>query len=57
MENKQKERWVELAERAANEQDSVKLMALVTELNEVLAHKPQRVDNTIAQPKAADGKS
>jgi hypothetical protein len=51
-----KERWVELAELAANEQDPTRLMALVSELNELLAHKPQRAPRPDSTQKANDAK-
>ncbi len=51
-----KERWVELAELAANEQDPTRLMALVSELNELLAHKPQRAASADSIPKTRDAK-
>ena len=41
-----RERWMELAELAANEQDPDKLMALVREINELLDKKQRRLDDT-----------
>ena len=41
---KQKEKWMELCELAANEQDANKLMALITEINRLLEEKAQRVE-------------
>jgi hypothetical protein len=38
---KQKEKWMELCELAANEQDANKLMALITEINHLLEIKRQ----------------
>ena len=38
------ERWLELAELAANEQDPKKLMALISEINQLLAEKQARLD-------------
>jgi hypothetical protein len=40
-----RERWMELAELAANEQDPNKLMALVAETNELLEQKRKRLEN------------
>jgi hypothetical protein len=40
-----RERWMELAELAANEQDPDKLMELVRELNELLDKKQRRLDD------------
>ena len=40
-----KERWFQLAERAANEQDSEKLHALIKEINDLLAEKQKRLDD------------
>jgi hypothetical protein len=39
-----KERWQELCERAAVEQDSQKLVALVEEINKLLQEKQDRID-------------
>jgi hypothetical protein len=39
-----KERWMELCELAAVEQDSQKLLALTQEINRLLAEKQERVD-------------
>jgi hypothetical protein len=39
-----RERWMELAELAANEQDSKKLIELVREINELLETKQRRLD-------------
>ena len=38
----QRERWMELAELAAKEQDSGKLLDLVHEINELLGEKQQK---------------
>jgi hypothetical protein len=40
---KTKERWQELCEQAANEQDPKKLMALVKEINRLLEEKQARL--------------
>jgi hypothetical protein len=39
-----KERWKELCEQAAVEQDHDKFLAIIQELNEVLAAKEQRLN-------------
>ena len=41
--NMQKERWFELCELASKEQDAVKLLALVQEINRLLEEKEQRL--------------
>lgn len=43
MEGPTKERWYELCELAAKEQDASKLVALVTEINRLLEEKEQRL--------------
>jgi hypothetical protein len=43
---KQKEKWMELCELAANEQDANKLMALIAEINRLLEEKEQRPDTS-----------
>jgi hypothetical protein len=42
----QKEKWMELCELAANEQDPNKLMALVMEIDRLLKVKQQRLDTS-----------
>jgi hypothetical protein len=37
------ERWMELAKRAAIEQDPVKLLELITEINKLLLEKEERL--------------
>jgi hypothetical protein len=44
MQGADKERWKVLAEQAAVEHDPVKLMALVKEIDELLAKKQARLD-------------
>jgi hypothetical protein len=46
----QAERWKELAELAANEQDADKLMALVREIIELLDAKQKRLDEARRRP-------
>jgi hypothetical protein len=43
MQEKIKERWLELCEQAAIEQNSEKLVALVHEINRMLDEKEQRL--------------
>jgi len=38
-----KERWWELAEQAAIEQDPVKMLELITEINKLLLQKEERL--------------
>lgn len=51
MKDKAKERWMELCERAANEQDSAKLLELVKEINRLLDAKTKRLDSEADKPK------
>jgi hypothetical protein len=44
-----KERWMELCEHAAVEQDSQKLLLLVQEINTLLAEKQERLEVTPVQ--------
>jgi hypothetical protein len=41
---KDKERWLELCEQAAVEQDPKKLLELVAEINRLLGEKQSRLD-------------
>jgi hypothetical protein len=43
---KNRERWMELAELAAGEQDPDKLIELVTEIDRLLAEKQKRLEST-----------
>ena len=43
MQGQLKARWMQLCEQAAVEQDSVKLMALVNEINRMLDEKEDRL--------------
>ena len=38
------ERWMRLAEQASREQDTQKLLALIREINELLAEKQDRLN-------------
>jgi hypothetical protein len=46
MRGQKKERWMELAEQVANEQDPVKFDQLVDELNRLLREKDSRLHPT-----------
>ncbi len=43
MQGEKRERWLELCELAAIEQDPVKLLKLVKEINDLLLEKEQRL--------------
>jgi hypothetical protein len=43
MEGEKKERWMELAERATVGQDPVEMLRLITEINQLLMEKEQRL--------------
>jgi hypothetical protein len=45
-----RERWMELAALAANEQDPVKLVALVREINQLLEQKQKRLEDSRRAP-------
>ncbi len=46
MQEKQRERWMELCEQASVEQDPDKLLALVVEINRLLEEKEKRLLST-----------
>jgi len=46
-----RERWMELAELAATEQDGAKLVALTNEIDRLLAEKQNRLDHSRIPPK------
>ena len=48
--SEQKEKWMELCELAANEQDARKLMALIAEIARLLEVKQQRLDTSNPHP-------
>jgi hypothetical protein len=50
MQGPTKERWQELCERAAIEQDSDKLLELVKEIDRLLAEKQDRLSNKKPHP-------
>jgi hypothetical protein len=43
LQRKNKERWLELTEQAANEQDSEKMLLLIKEINDLLEVKEKRL--------------
>jgi hypothetical protein len=50
MRGEKKEKWMALCEQAANEQDPEKLMALVAEIDRLLAEKQQRLEKQAPSP-------
>jgi hypothetical protein len=44
MQGQQRERWLQLCEQAAAEQDPARLLALVEEINRLLAEKEKRIN-------------
>ena len=53
----EKERWMELCELAAKEQDPAKLMALVAEINRILDSKEQRLKQVHSANKTVENES
>jgi hypothetical protein len=43
LQGQNKERWLELCEKASNEQDPEKLMLLIREINDLLEEKEKRL--------------
>ena len=54
MKDKAKERWMELCEQAANEQDSTKLIALIREINRLLDAKKKRLAADPPEPQESN---
>lgn len=50
MKGQLKERWMQLCEQAAVEQDEQKLMVLIQEINRLLEEKEQRLHRQPARP-------
>ena len=50
MKGEKKEKWMQLCEHAANEQDPDKLMELVREINRLLEEKERRLKQNSKQP-------
>jgi truncated hemoglobin YjbI len=50
----QRERWLQLCEQAATEQDPEKLMALIAQINRLLEAKERRLRHNPPAPKPAD---
>lgn len=48
----QKERWMQLCEKAATEQDPEKLMELIAEINRLLEAKERRLRSNTAAPES-----
>lgn len=51
MKGQVKERWMHLAELAAAEQDPKKMLALITEINDLLEEKQERLNVLAAAEK------
>jgi hypothetical protein len=51
---KNRERWMELAELAANEQDPDKLMELISEIEDLLEEKQKRLNKIPPAPKPSE---
>jgi hypothetical protein len=51
---KNRERWMELAELAANEQDPEKLMELISEIEDLLEEKQNRLNKIPRPPKPSE---
>ncbi len=49
MQGKTRERWQDLCAKAAEEQDPVKLMRLISEINQLLEEKEQRLKRNQTQ--------
>jgi len=50
MQGKTRERWQELCEQAANEQDAAKMLQVVEEINRLLAAKYDRINHKYGVP-------
>lgn len=50
MKGQLKERWLQLCEQAANEQDTERLMGLIEEINRLLEEKEQRLHGQQVRP-------
>lgn len=53
MEGEKRERWLQLAEQAAEEKDPVILLKLVAEINQLLDEKEQRLTKARLADKSA----
>jgi hypothetical protein len=51
-----RERWMQLAEMASTEQDPVKLLKLITEINQLLMQKEERLVKANAPTKPENSK-
>ena len=54
MQDETKERWIQLCEQAASEQDSQKLIKLIDEIFRLLEEKRSRVSKKEADEKGGD---
>ena len=54
MQGETKERWIQLCEQAASEQDSQKLIKLIDEIFRLLEEKRSRVSKKVADEMAGD---
>ena len=50
MESAQRDRWLQLAELASKEQDPVKMLALIEEINHILEEKEKRLQSARNNP-------
>ena len=53
MQGEKRERWMQLCEQAANEQDPVKLLQLVDEINRLLEEKERRLGILPKKPESS----
>lgn len=53
MQGEKRERWLELCELAAKEQDSKKLLELIREINQILEEKEERLKTQRQDPSRA----
>jgi len=51
-----RDRWMRLAEMASTEQDPVKLLKLITEINQLLMQKEERLVNALDATKPKNSK-
>ena len=54
MEGEKRERWLQLAEQAAEEKDPVILLKLIAEINQLLEEKEQRLTKARLADKSAN---
>lgn len=56
MQGENKDRWKQLCEQASSEQDPVKLLQLVQEINRVLTEKENGLKATRTEPREAESR-